>query len=62
MKHKKVVKEVNHDRLEAIEGYLENIDHALQLYSDPYDIRDVVARQLEWIKDELKAIRKESTY
>ena len=52
---------MNQDRLEAIEEYLEKIDHALQLYSDPYDIRDVVARQLEWIKDELKAIRKEST-
>ena len=53
---------MNQDRLEAIEEYLEKIDHALKLYSDPYDIRDVVARQLEWIKDELKAIRKESTY
>ena len=52
---------MNHDRLEAIEEYLENIDHALQLYSDPYDIRDVVARQLVWIKDEIKKIRKEST-
>lgn len=62
LKHKKEVKEVNQDRLEAIEEYLENIDHALQLYSDPYDIRDVVARQLEWIKDEIKSIRKESTY
>lgn len=49
------------ERLESIEAHLQNIDHALQLYiSDPVSLQDVVGRQIEDIKSEIDALKRES--
>lgn len=52
----------NNRRFEDIDQYILNIEHALQLYTDIYELRDVVERQIDYIKDELIQIKKESTY
>lgn len=46
-------------RFEDIDQYLLNIDHALQLITDIYDLREVVGRQIDYIKDELNHLKKE---
>lgn len=51
----------NNRRLGDIDQYILNIEHALQLYTDIYELRDVIERQIDYIKDDLIQIKKEST-
>ena len=49
-------------RFEDIENSILHIEHALQTYTDLYDLREVIEFQLENIRYDLSKIKKESTY
>lgn len=49
------------ERFEDIEYSILQIEQALMLYNDIYDLRDVIERKLEEIKHDLSVIKGDST-